>query len=395
MGGALGFGLLAGGLLALGFLDAVLLLSLLAGAFLRGFLLFDLLLTALFGDLLLRGFLGRAPLLHLLLADSLSDLLAGGLLRGALLLELLLTRGLLAFGFLGAVLFSSLLFRGLLGGALLFGLLLRLLFAGAGGGLLLRGFLRGFLLLDLHQAALLGDLILLLFLTLLRFRLGLLALHLVAGEPFLCGIHLFALLLRGPRLLVGCFLLLLGGKRGGFGSLFLPLGGGVGLGLEFACRPLLLGAKLVGVGLRGPALVEVHFLFLQIGPFLRSGCGLLGGVLFAGRGGAGFGSALLVHAGPVGADLLGIHLVGALLLRLQLLPLGVRLGAGYARGFGCRPGWRDGWINPRWSCSWCRWLALHGDGSPGFAGRMKAPGGFVGISLLPGLSSHAADDRRD
>ncbi len=243
--------------------------------------------------------------------------------------------------------------------------------------------------------------ILLLFQTLLRFRLGLLALHLglfggllLAGEPFLCGIHLFALLLRGPLLLVGCFLLLLGGQRDGFGSLFLPLGG-VGLGIEFARRPLLFSAKFVGVGLRGTALVEVHFLFLRIGPFPRSGCSLLGGVLFAGRGGAGFGSALLVHAGPVGADLLGIHLGGALLLRLQLLPLGVRLGAGYARGFGCRPRWRDGWINPRWRCGWCRWLALHGDGSPGFAGRMKAPGGCVGFSLLPGLGSHAADDRRD
>ena len=268
--------------------------------------------------------------------------------------------------------------------------------------------MRGFLLLALHESALFEDLLLLLFQTLQRLRLGLLALpvglfrgfslalggalilqpggFLFAGEQFLGGLQFLAFLLRGTVVLFGFALLFFGGERGGFGSLFLPLGGGFGFGVQFARRPFLFGAEFFGVRLRGSPHFQFLVLFFQVGPLPRGDCGLLGGDLRAGRGGTGFRFLLLFETLLFLVKFFGISPGGALPIRLQFLPLGCRLHTGCPGGFrrGLRLG--DGRIAHRWLPLAHRWSA-------GFAGRTRTPGGWVGFGLRRWLHSDVADAR--
>ena len=268
--------------------------------------------------------------------------------------------------------------------------------------------MRGFLLLALHESALFEDLLLLLFQTLQRLRLGLLALpvglfrgfslalggalilqrggFLFAGEQFLGGLQFLAFLLRGTVVLFGFALLFFGGERGGFGSLFLPLGGGFGFGVQFARRPFLFGAEFFGVRLRGSPHFQFLVLLFQVGPLPRGDCGLLGGDLRAGRGGTGFRFLLLFETLLFLVKFFGISPGGALPIRLQFLPLGCRLHTGCPGGFrrGLRLG--DGRIAHRWLPLAHRWSA-------GFAGRTRTPGGWVGFGLRRWLHSDVADAR--
>ena len=202
------------------------------------------------------------------------------------------------------------------------------------------------MLVHLQLLALLGDLLLLLALTVRRLSFHLLPLHVglfrrvglalgfelfllgdrcrglrfaLADHALLAGLQFFALRLRGALLLLGLHFFFLGAGRGGLRDLLLPHRGGVGLGLALLGEALLLAFDLFNIRLRRAQFLRLHFLLLRIRLLTRSR------LLFAQRTGVCIGLALPRHPLLPGLEFVRLRRHGSEFLSVHFLLLNVGL----------------------------------------------------------------------